>query len=79
MITADEAREIKRHYCFATCRRELKNIELEIRRAAEKGETKINSKGLLHSETRAELERCGYKVKVADDRNELYTTISWED
>ena len=45
------------------------------------GKAKINSKGLLYSETKAMLERSGYKInveeKVESGRNELYTTISW--
>ena len=80
MITADEAREIKRHH-FEAYIRELANIEQKIRRAAWKGKTKINLKGLLYSETKAMLERSGYKIAVEENvesgRNELYTTISW--
>ena len=56
---------------------ELKDIDKRINKACSNGLRSIYLDTMISVEARKELERCGYKVKLGNQYNELYTVISW--
>ena len=56
---------------------ELKDIDKRINKACSNGLRSIYLDTMISVEARKELERRGYKAKLGNQYNELYTVISW--
>ncbi len=74
MITASEARKISENNCAT---KKLSEIVSQIKIASANGKFFICNAGYLQPEIRYRLEGLGYKIKIGNQYNESYYSVSW--
>ena len=77
MLSAKAARELALEQLEWNTNVELELIEEQIKEAASNGEFSVSKEGTLTLHCRTKLEELGYKVRVGNQYNETYYTISW--
>lgn len=77
MIMASEAAERSMKVIYDHGTEELKRIEDGIEARIKMGEREYYYEGSISPIAKAEMERCGFVIKIGNQYNQSYVTIKW--